>query len=68
MKVGDLVRYGSWYEGSTRNVGIILEQDQGVLYGGDGKPDALGEYFLVAWGDDLDWEGIDEIEVINGDR
>ena len=52
MKVGDLVKYGRWYTGRPK-VGLIIES-QGVY----------DHFFLVAWPDCLDWEGIEELEVV----
>lgn len=55
MKIGDLVRYRRWYQGTPR-VGILVTK-------------AAHGIFLVAWSKtDHEWEFVDEIEVINGRR
>ena len=52
MKVGDLVKYGKWYTG-TPQVGLVVEKADDQIF------------FLVAWPDYLDREGIEELEVIS---
>ena len=56
MKVGDLVKYGKWYEG-PRTMGLVLETS-GIY----------DHFLLVAWDDEIEWEGIEEIEVVSESR
>ena len=57
MKVGDLVRYGSWWNGKPA-VGMIIEEDNSPMMG--------DKAFLVIWYDDdrIEWECDDEIELL----
>ena len=60
MKPGDLVRYRrTWYTGTKRQVGLILESDGEVGW------DA---FYFVMWEDGLEWEDCKDIEVINEGR
>ena len=56
MKVGDLVKYGNWYEG-PRTMGLVLETS-GIY----------DHFLLVAWDDEIEWEGVEEVEVISESR
>lgn len=56
MKVGDLVKHGSWYRGKPM-LGLIIE-----------KTGVYDHYFLVAWPDYQDWEALEELEVVNESR
>ena len=49
MKAGDLVKYGNWYTGAERAMGMIVQVDV--------------DFCLVLWEDGLDWEGKDEIKL-----
>ena len=53
MKIGDLVRYKSWYKG-PRKAGIIVDSSGTV-----------STWSLILWEDSQEWEGNDEIEVIS---
>ena len=58
MKVGDLVKYGSWYTGIPA-VGIILETESG-----GSMPEE--KYYLVCWfgnfPTETEWETHEELE------
>ncbi len=62
MKIGDLVKYGSWYTGTGRDVGLVLDIDLGN-YDVHG---ANGDYWvLVLWGNNVrDWEEGSVIELV----
>ena len=55
MKVGDLVQYGDWYTGKQK-MGLILKMDD---HG------SRRNWFLVCWPTHIEWEGSEEIEVMN---
>jgi len=63
VKVGDLVKYGSWYEANVYGsspVGVILES---------GKNNMPVRYWFVMWGpENTAWELEDDIEVLNESR
>tara|TARA_R110001592_G_scaffold57545_1_gene174831 strand:- start:1224 stop:1439 length:216 start_codon:yes stop_codon:yes gene_type:complete len=52
IKVGDLVKYGKWYNNSMP-IGIAIEE-------------SMHGFFLVVWSDmRQEWEDKEELEVIN---
>ena len=55
MKIGDLVKWQSWYTGKFM-CGLIIEQDLSQNI----------DTFYVVWSDDVpSWEDSDDIEVLN---
>ncbi len=62
MKIGDLVKYGSWYTGTGRDVGLVLDID--LVNDGVGGVDE-DYWVLVLWGDTTrDWEEGSVIELV----
>ncbi len=51
MKIGDVVKYGKWYNAKPGDYGIIVEGDV--------------PYFLVFWNNrEPEWEDVCELEVV----
>lgn len=54
MKIGDLVKYGEWYNGPTR-YGLIVDQNNTCL-----------DYFFVIWNNsEPEWEDVIELSVVD---